>query len=67
MCSYFINPLPIRAMPPEGATFGDLARQAADALLGAMSNSLLPLQEVVAAAGVPRQAGVSPLFQVSRR
>lgn len=62
-CS-FVNPLPIRAVPAEGATFADLASSAAAAIMDALSNSLLPMQEVVEAAGVVRQPGVNPLFQV---
>lgn len=62
-CS-FVNPLPIRAAPTEGATFADLASSAAAAILGALFNSLLPLQEVVEAAGVVRQPGINPLYQV---
>lgn len=51
-------------MPKEGVTFADLARQAARALRDTLEHSALPLQQVVESAGVPRQPGVNPLFQV---
>ena len=67
LVGYFINPLPIRAVPPEGAAFAELAKSAAAAIEAALAHSLLPLAEVVRASGVGRTLGVSPLFQVGGR
>ena len=67
LVGYFVNPMPIRAAPAEGATFADMARGAAEALLAALSHCDLPLQEVVEASGVRRQPGINPLFQVGGR
>jgi hypothetical protein len=56
--------LACRAVPQEGATFSDMARQAGRALMDALAHSALPLQQVLEVAAVHRQPGVNPLFQV---
>ena len=66
LVGYLVNPLPIRCTPSEGATFADLARQAAADTTAALEHAALPLQQVVEVAGVPRLPGVNPLFQVRR-
>ena len=64
LIGYFINTLPIRCVASEDATFADIVRTASKAILAAMDHALLPLEEVIAAAGVARIPGVNPLFQV---
>ena len=61
---YFINTLPLRGGLAEGASVGAMAAAAGQAMADALAHSLLPLADVVAAAGARRTPGVNPLFQV---
>ena len=64
LVGYFINTLPVRCITSEDASFEDLAVNASRATLAALEHSLLPLEDVVAAAGVARVPNANPLFQV---
>jgi non-ribosomal peptide synthetase-like protein len=64
LVGYFINTLPVRCSASEEATFEDMVLSASKATLAALENSLLPLEEVVAAANIPRAPNVNPLFQI---
>jgi hypothetical protein len=66
LVGYFINTLPVRCGAVEDASFADMAKRASKATVNAMAHSLLPPEQVVAAAGVQRTPGVNPLFQVLR-
>jgi arthrofactin-type cyclic lipopeptide synthetase C len=64
LVGYFINTLPVRCSASEDATFEDMVVKASKDTLAALDHSLLPLEDVVAASGVPRVPNVNPLFQV---
>lgn len=65
LIGYFINTVPVRATSDENTTFEEMVKNASEATLSALSNSHLPLQQVVELARVPRTPGANPLFQVS--
>ena len=64
LIGYFINTLPVRCVASEGASFADMVRGASAATLAALDHALLPLEEVIAVAGVARVPNANPLFQV---
>ena len=64
LVGYFINTLPVRCLASEGASFADMVRGASTATLAALDHALLPLEEVIAVAGVARVPNANPLFQV---
>ena len=64
LVGYFINTLPVRGYVGEEASFVDLCHAASVATVDALDHSALPLEHVVAAAGVVRTPGANPLFQV---
>ena len=66
LIGYFINTLPVRCTlaEDERLSFTQVALHVSQALLNALEHSLLPLEQVVAAAGVSRVPGANPLFQV---
>ena len=64
LVGYFINTLPVRCAAEEDQSFAGLAQKASRATLDVLAHSLLPLTDILQAAGVQRMPGVSPLFQV---
>lgn len=65
LIGYFINPVAVRCQVDSSASLGEVVAAASAAMLTALDNSILPLQEVVKAARVKRTPGVNPLYQVS--
>ena len=65
LVGYFINTLPVRCNLEDDPELSTMTQRASNALLFALSNSLLPLEQVLAAARVQRVAGANPLFQAS--
>lgn len=61
---FLVNSVPVRAAPPEGITFAELAHAASSATVEALTHAALPTAQITEAAGVPRQPGVNPVFQV---
>ncbi|KAL4789653.1 acetyl-CoA synthetase-like protein [Aspergillus venezuelensis] len=62
---YFLNMLPLRLCCKGTKSFSDMYRKTTSSVLSALSNSSIPSNLIVDALNVPREANVTPLFQVA--
>ncbi|WP_343716267.1 condensation domain-containing protein [Inquilinus sp.] len=64
LVGFFVNVLPLRARPDPALSFADLLDRVREDSLQAFEQPLLPFDQIVEAAGTPRDRARNPLVQV---
>jgi non-ribosomal peptide synthetase component F len=64
LMGYFLNPVPLRVNLCGNPTFRELLRRTRDVVLGAIANDDVPLEYVLATAGLLSNSNRPPLFDV---